>query len=257
MNKLELIDKAVHELKGVLPSTACVKYREIHGYICIKDDRGSFYPSSICSDHEFQQRARELGYVNGYRWGVEYPTNGKKPDLPDDVLVKQYSLADNRWNAGKVSLWNWNAKTIVKFKITDPRYKPADTSYLDSPAVKESLTDDWWDYENNKPAYDGAMPPVGAECEVSYTAKENWLKCIYRGKTRIDTHIVEWIGGGVDSFGGLTRFRPLDWNRKAEQERKRTLRAVRDFWDNNKVIKLDDWFAAAYDAGFLRMPEGK
>ena len=60
-----------------------------------------------------------------YEYGVEYPTNGVKPDLPDDVLVEQYSLADNKWHKGCASLWNWDAKTIVKFRIVDQRYKPA------------------------------------------------------------------------------------------------------------------------------------
>lgn len=84
---------------------------------------------------EFQQRAKELGFVNGYRWGVEYPTNGKRPDLADDVSVTYRLKSDGSWlkNSFRVDEWHWE-ETIMSFKITDERYKPADTSYLNSPA---------------------------------------------------------------------------------------------------------------------------
>lgn len=38
------------------------------------------------------------GFINGYRWGVEYPTNGKKPDLPDDIYIDvKCEKGTNEW----------------------------------------------------------------------------------------------------------------------------------------------------------------
>ena len=77
------------------------------------------------------------GFINGYRWGVEYPTNGSKPDLPDDVII-QLSVP---MCGGALSVFASPGMCAAKgatFKITDERYKPEDTSYLDS---EESYND--------------------------------------------------------------------------------------------------------------------
>ncbi len=181
--------------------------------------------------------------LNGYRYGVEYETNGVRPDLPRHIIVSVKNKGV--WlEPDFLSERSWLNKDNTSFKITDERYTPAATKPTEQ-------VNDWYDYTNQKAL---RLPPVGVECELSYTAKENWLKCIYRGKTRIDTHIVEWIGGGVDSFGGLTRFRPLDWNRKAEAERKRVVDAAYQAIGasgTTSYAALD----AAYAVGFLRIPE--
>ena len=59
-----------------------------------------------------------------YEYGVEYPTNGVKPDLPDDVLV-EFKSCQHGWALGdeKVGLWIWPNSSA--FRITDERYKPA------------------------------------------------------------------------------------------------------------------------------------
>ena len=93
MNKQELLDKAVERFSGKWPAL-CVDNEymshrpEIEGtrlypfYVTSYKDGDIYWHIS-----EFQQRAKELGFINDYRWGVEYPTNGKKPELADDVVV--------------------------------------------------------------------------------------------------------------------------------------------------------------------------
>lgn len=249
MNKQELVDKAVHECKGILPSAARSKYREIHGYLCIKDDSGSFYPSSICSDYEFQQRARELGYVNGYRWGVEYPTNGKKPDLPSDIAVSVFDEKDESWWCEDIAgHFSWKEGCTAKFKITDTRYKPADTSYLDKPETISVDSTEWYDYETQKAL---RLPPVGVEVEWSGNGGYHWHKTelIFSDETVFLTRGYQLYKTADDSI----EFRPLDWNRKAEAERKRVVDAALQVCGTLNELALLD----LYDAGFLRMPEDK
>jgi len=63
-----------------------------------------------------------------YIYGVEYQTNGQKPDLPGDVLV-DFTPSRNepkKWSPDRVDGWNWeNSKC---FEIVDERYKPAETA---------------------------------------------------------------------------------------------------------------------------------
>ena len=65
-----------------------------------------------------------------YEYGVEYETNGEKPNLPDDVLVNV--MFNGKWKdwgnyCNSVGVWVWSESD--KFRIVDERYKPApDTS---------------------------------------------------------------------------------------------------------------------------------
>lgn len=79
---------------------------------------------------EFESAAKRLGFVGKYRWGAEYPTNGKRPDLPDDVWVVCFGYDGVNCGDGRVFERRWDL--MEKFKITDLRYKPADTSYLNA-----------------------------------------------------------------------------------------------------------------------------
>ncbi len=90
--------------------------------------------------------------LNGYRWGVIYIVNGSKPDLPDDVEV-----ATCQYRTQPVGKTNWLMST--NFKITDERFVPADRK-SSNPTVKDSLTDDWYDYTNQKALN---KCPVGSE----------------------------------------------------------------------------------------------
>jgi hypothetical protein len=65
------------------------------------------------------------------------------------------------------------------------------------------------------------------------------------------------------SQSGLPKFyRPLDWNRKAEAERKRVVDAAAAKFHASIMPDYSgqpfiDGLSALYDAGFLRMPEDK
>ena len=145
MNKQELIDKAVQHYQGRLPKeinpgSSIVYYDQVDFYFisrlyfkqCCNHD------GFVCTMPEFEQRARELGWINGYQYGVEYPTNGKNPDLPDDVWV-EYVLVGGYEGVGFVEELSFELNprgkedcTMVKFRIVDERYK---TNQLDGTDV--------------------------------------------------------------------------------------------------------------------------
>jgi len=143
-NNQDLIDRRIIERNGVSGGvTHAVKIgdrAEIHVYA-----------------EYFDQRAKELGFINGYRWGVKYKSDCKRPNLTDDVVV----CIENGSIGYSVDGWDW--PLIKSFKIIDPRYKPQDTSYLHKPTVigidmaggkDESVEhvvqgdSDWYDYES-------------------------------------------------------------------------------------------------------------
>lgn len=75
------------------------------------------------TSEQFNQRAIELGWVSGYKWGVEYPTNGKKPDLPDDLMIIVGSRNPGYFYEARPVFCNDWVKCKL-FKIVDERYKP-------------------------------------------------------------------------------------------------------------------------------------
>jgi hypothetical protein len=186
--------------------------------------------------------------LNGYRYGIEYLTNGKKPDLPDNVKIRWTDSQDSAET--RVYMLNWNG--ILSFKIIDTEYKPHDES-----VTKESLTDDWYDYDNHKMLRN---PKEGCVCEVLY--QEDWLVAevvkskhplsgsfaVFYEKQLADGRNLFWSGEA----------RPLDWNRKAEAERKlrnRTINGAIDVFAS--ALGDAEGIAKLYDLGFLRMPEDK
>ncbi len=283
MNKKELLDKAVHELKGVLPSDGCVTYREIHDYICKRTDTGSFYPSSICSVSEFEKRARELGYINGYRWGVEYPTDGEKPTLPDDVIVEMRRINGSWHEDGEDELDQFHHRSFSAFKITDKRYKPADTGYLNACTVEHlahtKTTDttiefesvkadgefafdalkqdpsDWYDYEPQKAM---RLPPVGEKVDGFIGLVFSPFKCTFVGIDSEGRIVVEKLDGNLYRYmTNQINLRPLDWNRKAEAERKRVVDAAYNAIAKPTGIGVDKALYELYELGYLRMPVDK
>lgn len=60
-----------------------------------------------------------------YIYGVEYPTNGQKPDLLDDVLVvvSSPSFGMGVLAPSRVDKWQW--VNSIAFRIVDERYRPA------------------------------------------------------------------------------------------------------------------------------------
>lgn len=76
------------------------------------------------TDHYAQQREADENKCC-YEYGVEYPTNGQKPDLPEDVLVDiRIDEHDEMSGRAPVSSWIWWSEWCYSFRIVDERYKP-------------------------------------------------------------------------------------------------------------------------------------
>lgn len=79
------------------------------------------------TDHYAQQREADENKCC-YEYGVEYPTNGQKPDLPDDVLVEvkiNNGIFKNEYCADARAVgWSVWDERAVAFRIVDDRYKP-------------------------------------------------------------------------------------------------------------------------------------
>lgn len=166
----------------------------------------------------------------------------------------------------KVEFWDWvlrdKGSDIESFRITDPRYKPADTSYLNSLSQDQSLTHksadetipcnttEWYDYENQKAL---RLPDVGDK-SVSYRAGENmWIGC----------EIAAYYGSGaiVAHNDGFTlvykdELRPNNFHsRKAELEKKRVVDAVKA---NLRDFDIPaEAYGLLYELGYLRLPTNK
>jgi len=231
-----------HETKGLLPKNIEAVWFT---------DLGANVPIEI-----IQRHAKELGYINGYRYGVEYPTNSEKPDLPDDVIV--CIEGDLSASGGdSVDVWNWGK--IKSFRITDQRYKPADTSYLSVSEIPESKSNaenasDWYDYEAQKAV---ALPPVGEKVEFNYQTEKQWeiVFVVAHHHYRGDLIVAPFERSGTLRYATMIdRFRPLDHNRKAEAEKKRVVDAAYNAIAKPNRIGVDAAIAELYDAGFLRMP---
>ncbi len=288
--KMKTLDDVIIELNGRLPEALKSPAKDGDIFMADKNVCVCNFESNrgwiVGSAEQFQQRAKELGYVNGYRWGIEYATDGKRPELADDVVV---SVESKLYKIGQLSdaelaKWSWNV--CVKFKITDQRHKPADTSYLVAVAPKPSevitwnvptpeykvvatgfggggfINDigggsggesGWYCYETQKSL---RLPPVGVECEwmPPKPTKASWKRCT-----------IDFIHGEIICVTNQCShkekqaiqnvlFRPLDHDRKAKAERQKVVDAA------IKVHKtaygtVEDCFNALYDKGFLKLPD--
>jgi len=268
---MKTLDDAVIELNGVLPTISCapeeVGYHFYNGHLWYRAER--MHPSHIvCETSDFLPRAKELGFVGGYRWGIEYKNTGDEPLINDDVLIEVYSTADKRWNLGPCSLWNFRARTITALKITDQRYKPADTSYLDKPESSTHIAAGsadkgagWYDYDNQKAL---RLPPVGEKVEFNYQTEKQWEASFI---VAVHHYRKDLILAPFDSSGSLIyanelhRFRPLDHaTRKAEAEKKRVVDAAvidGSTASNEAAQSVRQILERLYDAGYLRMPANK
>lgn len=103
------------------------------------------------------QRAKELGYINGYKYGVEYETNGEKPNLPDDITV---SYRAGMWlGVTDVETANWERAN--SFEIIDSRYKPKEESVSEIPESDNNSEDVTMNNDWHKK---GELPPANTEC---------------------------------------------------------------------------------------------
>lgn len=59
-----------------------------------------------------------------YQYGVEYATNGEKPDLPDDVVIERNFKGE--WSGLRDKIYNFeNWDNVSSFRILDDRYAPS------------------------------------------------------------------------------------------------------------------------------------
>ena len=140
--------------------------------------------------------------LGGYKWGVEYPTNGKRPDLEDDVLIKyKNNFHGDKWVAtarvGQL-VYQENGGTgvypVTSFKIIDPRYTP----------VPPAPGSDWFDWDEHVAV---KWPPEGTECE--YWNDREWIKLIVQAVREDEAWLtaeVDWRHSISSDFSKLMPF---------------------------------------------------
>lgn len=255
MNKQELIDEAVEARRGSIcresnPNAEVVLWDGNSFYFVSRDyanspavlDSGEV----ICTTEEFTQRAKELGWINGYLWGKECPTNGKKPDLPDDVIVEPIIIGITWTQTSRaVSGLSWNL--IDRFRIVDQRYKPMSKSEPEMskeclnhiPDASKMFDKSWHER--------GEWPPAGWHGEMTWGAKVEWYECVILPKNRIarDTRNHDWGVFEIDSYADV-QFRPMKSDREKFVEAATVIGKIE--------MPFESFISALYDAGF-RAPE--
>lgn len=214
MNKKSLIDRLVRDKSGVWPqgwATACYDKRT-NIFSSWPPRRNPESLEHVCTQEEFTQHARELGWINGYKYGVEYPTNGKKPDLPDDFIVTTTVNDSRGWlEPSTVSTRRW--ELAEAFRIVGERYKPKQPAYASRDEMaKHSIIGDM--QLDNSWHERGELPPVGTECEVSNCGSDFvWCKIKYMG-----SHICVVQHRNYNDqhyhLSGALRFRPIKTERE-------------------------------------------
>ena len=253
MNKQELIDNAVVRFKGKWPICDPTNLNVLQYAPDL--DGTTYYPyyfdyahehNDLCTREEFDQRARELGWVNGYQWGVEYPTNGKKPDLPAESLKLELKNRhfDTVVQSCDSNFVNW--ENVKSFRIVDERHKPKDES-----SSNPQLDNSWHER--------GELPPVGVNCEAKLNGE--WMPVFVVGKNSkgylVFEPLFDW-GFSYDSYGNdALNFRPI------KSDRERFIDAALDGFDkvsDEFPPAKNDWlkklFGGMFDAGF-RAPSDK
>jgi hypothetical protein len=264
---MKTLDDAVIELNGVFDGSL-PKYNPDYDFwvTTTMDGKATLHAVAAgfsVTKEQFQQRAKELGFVNGYRWGVEYTTNGKKPELDGDIVVK-YKTLRNGSNEAIVDSLAWSihdiwAHKIESFKITDQRYKPADTGYLIS-EIPESKPEaenvsDWFDYDTLEMK---DFPKAGTMVIGLTEPVLSVFQCVFVGFDGDGSIVIEAESGSLCRYRKSNlKFRPFGWNRKAEAEKKRVVDAVWEAYHELGDLSVRATFDAMYDAGYLRMPPEK
>lgn len=164
-----------------------------------------------------------------YEYGVEYQTNGKKPDLPDDVEVciegQSYKSRDS------VGEWDW--PLIRSFRIVDERYKP------------KSEDSSWFER--------GELPPVGARFEAYFEQDHHpkWSAGVVAYKSI--EHTILKFDDGEENHYKTSELKKIGKFRPIRTEREKAIEAAIAVDGSITMLQA----AALYDAGLLRIPEEK
>lgn len=238
MNKQELIDKAIEEFGGVWHRNEPTFVRLVYTPDCDKHfkiwqadwfNAGGW--TELCTKEEFEQRARELGWINGYKYGVEYETNNKKPDLPDDLVIECFDGStwwggyEDKLNVGELE---FNTYATTKFRIVDERYKPKSEQ-------------SWFEK--------GELPPVGTECEVLNNALDNadWVKCVIHFVGKITCVYTSESCTERCAYLDFVKFRPIKSERDKFIEAASVIIHKWQIEHNHSAAKCAEML---YDAGF-------
>jgi len=162
----------------------------------------------ICNRWQFEAEAKRMGYINGYLWGKEYPANGVKPDLPDDVDLWWKNTAGDEaiCKCGELKFRpepdNACPHPVSVFKIVDPRYKPADEAPDHIVEVNEKVDNSWRER--------GEFPPSGAYCQFLLTdGSGKWVNCFIIGIDDLGFCVCR---ADMDYFASMSpaSFRPVE-----------------------------------------------
>ena len=198
--------------------------------------------------------------LNGYLWGVEYPTDGKRPDLADDVVV-WWENTDNDTAAttcGDLN-WDWPSHPVTLFKITDQRYEPVDEATESErlgimPPVKKN--EDCKMPAPAKPWFEaGEFPPAGAVCEYKFqNPKYSWQPVTVNYISNLHAILTCHLDGDEVHTDGYTAadFRPIKTDKEKAIEA-----AITAMQPNALTGTMAIWFGRLYDAGLLRLPDQK
>lgn len=243
-------------------------------YLMQSEDGGwSFYersPMENFGSNTFTGSANRKGHVFGdwkktlekrpykksplgkYEWGKEYLTNGKRPDLPDDVEVSVYggNYSDVIVQV-RFAPWTW----IKRFKITDPCYKPVDEvseiseSKPDAETASEKPESNWHER--------GELPPVGSRFE-SYFAKDTEPKW-NKGKVAYSSneHTILVFDDGEENYYETGDLKKIAKFRPIRIEREKVIETACMFLIKDSQMLPSELFAKLYDAGMLVLPPKK
>lgn len=259
MKKQELIEKAVLAFEGkwlfpyenlVTPSPTNSGYAPYCKFESIRhlDSLGPHW-SFVCTKEEFETYAKRMGYINGYRWGVEYPTNGRKPNLNGDVMCLVKFTGRPDFSQVDCVINNWPFDQTSHFKITDQRYKPVSEiaeSKPDAESVSKNPESNWFEA--------GELPPIGEQCEWKGLIGGYWAQCEVIDRYQ-DKEIVVFNTG--DYRNCKFQILPLDSVefRPIRTDRDKFIDAAEAEFKKSGIDELVD-FGFLYDAGF-RLPESK
>ena len=206
MDKQKLMDRIVEDFNGVWPNgwVTAVYDNELDCFSSWPPRRNAETLEYVCTPEEFEQHAKDKGFINGFLWGKEYPTNCKKPGLPDDC---EYQVKFNgmpkfdsvhRTNKTWKTIW----ESVQSFKIVGDCYKPKQPESHSKPSADNS-----WHEK-------GELPPVGTECEYN-SAGDKWHQVEITAHAKLGLCFIEKGCAGENyTSRDASKFRPI----KSERE---------------------------------------